>query len=224
MAKILFFLFSSLFLIRLYAQEDETFLDREIDQLSYYIGYLIGQDHAKNSFDFPTNFEKLTEGIRSGIANKPSIEKEELVPLIKRYQRSIVEKQSQQNLEEAEKYLQDLASSTQELTELVPKKLFYKTQKEGKGPLISCQPKLHFTMSEWKNSEFCTLYSTDEDIKEPLLVELDAVIPGFSKGVEGMKVGGKRTLYIHPDLAFGAGKLNILPNRLIVIEVDACSP
>lgn len=54
--------------------------------------------------------------------------------------------------------------------------------------------------------------------KEPILLPLTKVIPGFSQGMQGMKEGEVRVLYIHPDLAYGtAGQLP--PNSLLIFEV-----
>ena len=44
-------------------------------------------------------------------------------------------------------------------------------------------------------------------------------IPGFAKGMLGMKEGEKRVLYIHPELAYGlTGQLP--PNSLLIFEVE----
>jgi FKBP-type peptidyl-prolyl cis-trans isomerase FkpA len=51
----------------------------------------------------------------------------------------------------------------------------------------------------------------------------ESAIPGFSQGVQGMKVGGKRTLLIPTALAFGAagaGNGLIPPNSGLVFEVE----
>lgn len=220
----IFLLLASFSTQYLFAEEkDEAFLDQEIGQLSFYMGYLIGRDHAKNSYGFPTKFEKIVEGIKAGIAGEPLPEKEELNPLIKRMQKTVVERQSALNLEEAENYLKNIPH-TQDLIEVEPRKLFYHIETQGSGPVLSDRPSLHFKMSELKEGELRLIYSTYGDKAEPLQVDLDAVVLGFQKGVQGMQLGEARTIYVHPDLAFGMGKLDIAPNRLIVFEVAAPLP
>lgn len=220
----IFTLLASLLTNYLFSEEKyDAFLDREIEQLSFYMGYLIGRDHAKNSYGFPTKFEKIVEGMKAGIAGESVPGKEELIPLIKRMQKTVVKRQTEINLEEAENYLKTI-SQKQNLIVVEPLKLFYIVEKQGEGPIISNHPYFHFKMSELKNGELQLIYSTHNDKGEPLQVDLDAVVPGFQKGVSGMHLGEIRTIYVHPDLAFGMGKLDIAPNRLIVFEVEVPLP
>lgn len=47
------------------------------------------------------------------------------------------------------------------------------------------------------------------------------VIPGFDQGVTGMRVGGKRRIYVPSSLGYGAqGTSGIPPNAALVFEVE----
>ena len=52
------------------------------------------------------------------------------------------------------------------------------------------------------------------------------LIPGFDQGVRGMRVGGKRRMYIPPSLAYGSSGTrdgSVPPNASIVFEVELTS-
>lgn len=59
--------------------------------------------------------------------------------------------------------------------------------------------------------------------RQPLEFKLGVgrVIPGWDEGVQGMKVGGVRSLIIPPQLAYGASGIGpIPPNAILVFRVE----
>ena len=57
----------------------------------------------------------------------------------------------------------------------------------------------------------------------PISLPLDGVIRGWSEGLLGMKVGGRRNLVIPGDMAYGANPppgAGIAPNETLVFTVD----
>jgi peptidylprolyl isomerase len=63
--------------------------------------------------------------------------------------------------------------------------------------------------------------SWDDGSGAPVTFPLSGVIPGWTQGLVGMKVGGRRELVIPPSLAYGAqGQGPVGPNETLIFIVD----
>jgi peptidylprolyl isomerase len=83
---------------------------------------------------------------------------------------------------------------------------------------------VHYTGWLYSEGKKGTKFDSSVDRGEPFDFNLGAgeVIRGWDEGVAGMKVGGRRTLIIPPDLGYGsrgAGRA-IPPNATLYFEVE----
>jgi len=83
---------------------------------------------------------------------------------------------------------------------------------------------VHYTGWLYNNERKGAKFDSSLDRNEPFSFVLGAhqVIRGWDEGVSGMKVGGKRTLIIPPDLGYGqrgAGGV-IPPNATLTFDVE----
>lgn len=66
------------------------------------------------------------------------------------------------------------------------------------------------------------IFQSSKDTGQPIPLSLKQVIPGWSQGIPGMKVGGTRRLLIPANLAYGANPpqgSGIQPNADLVFDV-----
>lgn len=74
------------------------------------------------------------------------------------------------------------------------------------------------TVTTFKGAQFDTSIGGDP---YPYVVGSVNVIAGFDQGVTGMKVGGKRTVFIPASLGYGtAGKNKVPPNSGLVFDLE----
>jgi len=105
--------------------------------------------------------------------------------------------------------------------------LQYKDTKEGTGatPETGQTCTMHYTGWLYKNGKKGKKFDSSVDKGKPFnfAIGKEEVIKGWDEGVATMKVGGKRTLIIPPELGYGergAGRGLIPPNATLLFEVE----
>ena len=113
-----------------------------------------------------------------------------------------------------------------QVTEM-PNGLKYTDVKVGDGATAKAGNKVSVNYTGWlyDNGAKGKKFDSSLDRGQPFQFTLGAhqVIAGWDEGVAGMKVGGKRTLIIPPELGYGArgaGGGAIPPNATLIFDVD----
>ena len=83
---------------------------------------------------------------------------------------------------------------------------------------------MHYTGWLYENGQKTTKFDSSVDRGEPFAFPIGTgrVIKGWDEGVASMKVGGKRTLIIPPELGYGAQGAGgvIPPNANLIFDVE----
>ena len=116
-------------------------------------------------------------------------------------------------------------AATDQVIEM-PNGLKYTDTKTGDGAAATPGNKVsvHYTGWLYNNGAKGAKFDSSVDRGQPFQFTLGAhqVIAGWDEGVAGMKVGGKRTLIIPPELGYGARGAGgvIPPNATLMFDVE----
>jgi peptidylprolyl isomerase len=184
-------------------------------KLSEAFGHFIGKHLQSPGIKF--DLESLIKGIREGAEGAPApMSEKEYEEMMAAVQEKAFKEMSVKNLESANEFMTKNAKATG-VSELVSGKLQYQTVKEGTGAAVQStdSPMIHYTGKYLDG----TVFGTSEEMGGPITIPLSQTIPGFSKGIVGMKEGEKRKLFVHPDLGYGTtGQLP--PNELLIFDIE----
>ena len=94
----------------------------------------------------------------------------------------------------------------------------------GATPKTGQTPVMHYTGWLYENGKKGKKFDSSVDRGQPFEFQIGVgqVIAGWDEGVASMKVGGKRTLIIPPDLGYGARGAGgaIPPNATLIFDVE----
>lgn len=104
-----------------------------------------------------------------------------------------------------------------------PEELVIDDQVVGDGPeaVAGAQVNVDYVGVSWSNGkEFDASWNRGDTL--PFTIGAGQVIQGWDQGVAGMRVGGRRTITIPPQLGYGAAGAGgvIGPNETLIFTVD----
>jgi len=123
------------------------------------------------------------------------------------------------NLKASELFLKEL-SGKKGIIEVVRGKVYVEQLADGEGATIKLEdsPVLSYDGNMLDNGMNMVKRRNGVKIK----ITLTDVIQGFAQGVVGMRVGERRKIYVHPDLAYGEADGDN-PQQLAIFDVQAIS-
>lgn len=196
---------------------NETPID--ISKVSEAFGNFIGRTLNNPSIGIKFDIDAVVKGIKNGYEGKPSpLSEKEYEEAIMTLQERGIARLADENMKKADDFMKDNAKATS-VVQIEPLKLQYIILQQGTGPKVDehGSPLIAYT---GKFQDGTVFGSSDES--GPIRINLDRTIPGFSKGIVGMRQGEKRRLFIHPDLAYGT-KGELSPNALLIFDVEVIS-
>lgn len=190
---------------------------------SYGIGYDMGRNISQAPFKLEV--EQIIAGLRDSMAKKPSaIPEAELQAAMMQLQQEAMagaeaaaREQGNANVKAGDDFRD--ANGKKEGVKTTASGLQIETITEGNGdsPKATDKVKVHYTGTLIDGTKF----DSSVDRGEPISFPLNGVIPGWTEGLQLMKVGGKSRLVIPPAIGYGpAGSGPIPPNSTLVFEVE----
>src|SRR3990167_7169598 len=199
-------------------------LKDKVNTVSYALGYQTGKVFFDHKVDL--NFDAFMQGFKYGLkTTNPAISESNVRLALENFQKDMMQKQEQQQLQEASKNQQ----AGQAFLAANQKKPGVKTLADGMQYKILTQgtgqsPSLNDTVSvDYEGSLIDgTVFDSSYKRGTPAKFKLNAVIPGWQEALQKMKVGGTWMLYIPPELAYGStgSPGTIPPNSTLVFKVN----
>jgi FKBP-type peptidyl-prolyl cis-trans isomerase len=202
------------------------------DKVSYGIGMNIGSSIKQQGLtaeDLST--DAFMEGLRDALGGKkPRVPMEDLKVAFEAYQKELTTRQEARQKQVAEKNRKEgeafLAENKQKQgVKTLPSGLQYVVLKEGTGasPKASDRVRAHYRGKLINGEVFDQSYEGEQPTKDdqPLEIQADQVIKGWTEALQLMKVGSRWRLFLPAELAYkdspsGPGG----PNSVLVFDVE----
>lgn len=193
------------------------------DTTSYAIGMSVARSFKDQGLEVDVNM--VANGMRDFFAGSPKLTQEQFQATLTALQAQAMERMqaAQQakagdNAKKGEAFLAENKKDSK--VKVTESGLQYKVIKEGSGkkPTKDNTVKVHYTGKLIDG----TVFDSSVERGEPAEFPLSGVISGWTEGLQLMSVGSKYTLFLPPNLAYGANGAGqtIGPNSTLVFDVE----
>ena len=189
-----------------------------MDSVSYALGVLFATNMKSEGMN-EINSDALASGFAAVMNDNATMEADEADALVRTAMTAVKEEASKAAKAEGEAFLAENAKN--DGINVTESGLQYRHETEGTGenPGPTDKVTVHYKGTLLDGTEFDSSYKRGEPISFPL----NGVIPGWTEGLQLMKVGGKTTFYIPQELAYGARPNPggpIPPYAALIFEVE----
>jgi FKBP-type peptidyl-prolyl cis-trans isomerase len=176
-----------------------TKISTQMDSVSYALGVLFATNMKSEGMN-EINSNALASGFAAVMNDNATMEADEADVLVRTAMTAVKEEASKAVKVEGEAFLAENAKKDGINVTETGLQYHHDTEGTGENPGPTDKVTVHYKGTLLDGTEFDSSYKREE----PISFSLNGVIPGWTEGLQLMKVGGKTTFYIPQELAYGA--------------------
>lgn len=200
----------------------QTALDTPAQKAGYSIGANIGYNLAVQGLAADLDLEALLAGVRDGVGGNLQMTEDEIMAVLQEFSTAQQDKMMAAQEAEAQAGRDFLVQNAAKAGVMsTASGLQYEVISSGSDgaakPVESDTVEVHYHGTLVDGSVF----DSSVDRGEPITFPLAGVIPGWTEGLQLMKVGDKFRFFIPPELGYGPNPVGPIPgNSVLIFEVE----
>jgi FKBP-type peptidyl-prolyl cis-trans isomerase FklB len=190
------------------------------EQASYLFGLTFGNQLHGIGMASAVNADTIARGLKDGLQGKKSTPAD--MQQVQQYVHTVMLAAATHNKTAAQEFLAGNGKKTG--VETTASGLEYKIGKPGNAKAPAITPEDEVTVNYRGTLIDGTEFDSSESHGKPLEIPVGGVIKGWQEALVLMKPGAKWTLYVPPELAYGANPRPGIPgNSLLIFDIEILS-